>query len=120
MLAAAETSAFALAVVGTGVVFAAVMIANPPARADSALFRRWTQGLPVSVAANVSEAAWRRLVRTYYACGLGTLVVLGMLVHWVLPANRALPTITLLCLATVWTARFFIRRYLLRQALPLA
>ncbi|WP_162550005.1 hypothetical protein [Hymenobacter nivis] len=93
------------------------MLANPPARADSALFRRCTQGLPAGVAASVSGAAWRRLERTYYACAMGTLIALGVLVHWVLPANRALPAITLLCLATVSGARFFIRRYLLRQAL---
>ncbi len=94
------------------------MIANPPARADSALFRRWTQGLPVSVVASVSEAAWKRLVRTYYAWVIGALVVQALLVRWALPANQALPAITLLCLATVFGARFFIRRYLLRQALP--
>ena len=119
MLTAAETSAFALALIGTGVVLAAVMLANPPARANSALFRCCTQGLPAGVAASVSEAAWRRLVRMYYACAMGTLIALGVLIYWVLPANRAsLLVITLLCLATVSGARFFIRRYLLRQALP--
>lgn len=118
MLAAAEASDFALAVVGTGGVFAAVLIANPPARADSALFSRWTQGLPASAVAAVSAAAWKRLVHTYHAWVLGALVVQGALVHWVLPANRALPATTLLCLATVFGGRFFIRRYLLRQALP--
>ena len=115
MLASAEMSAFALAVVGTGVVFATVLIANPPAR-DSALFRRWTQSLPAGVAAGVSEVAWKRLVRTYYACVIGGLVALGLMVHWVLPVNRALPATTLMCLATAFGARFFIRRYLLRQA----
>ncbi|MFD1468872.1 hypothetical protein ACFQ48_11615 [Hymenobacter caeli] len=109
-----------MAIVGTGVVVAAALMANPPALTDSALFRRWTQGLPAGVATSVSEAAWKRLVRTYYACVVGTFAVLGVLVHWVLPANRALPAAALLCLATVWAARFFIRRYLLRQVLPLA
>lgn len=118
VLAAAEMSAFALAVVGTGAVVAAVLIAHPPARADSALFRRWTQGLPAGVAASVSEAAWKQLVRTYYGWAIGALVAQGALVHWVLPANRALPATTLLYLATVFGGRFFIRRYLLRQALP--
>ncbi|TPG67590.1 hypothetical protein [Hymenobacter nivis] len=120
MLAAAETSAFALALVATGTVVAAVMLANPPARTSSALFRRWTQGLPADVAASVSEATWQRLVRTYCACVVGALAVLGVLLHWVLPANRALPATTLFCLAIVFGARFFVRRYLLRQALPLA
>jgi len=120
MLASAEMSAFALAIIGTGVVIAAVLIANPPARADSTLFRHWTQGLPAEVAASVSEVAWKRLVRTYYACVMGALVVLGLMVHWVLPVNRALPAITLLCLAMAWGRRFFVRRYLLHQALPQA
>ena len=118
MLAAAEMSAFALAVIGTGAVVAAVLMARPPARADSALFRRWTQGLPAGVAASVSDAAWKQLVRTYYAWVLGTLLVLGALVYWVLPANQALPATTLVCLASVVGARFFIRRHLLHQALP--
>lgn len=120
MLASAEMSAFALAVVGTGAAVAAVLIANPPARADSALFRRWTRGLPAGVAASVSEAAWKRLVRTYYAWVIGALVVQGVLVRWALPTDRALPATTLFCLATVFGARFFIRRHLLRQALPQA
>ncbi|OGX81602.1 hypothetical protein [Hymenobacter coccineus] len=120
MLAAAEMSDFALALVGTGTVVAAVLMANPPARTDSALFRRWTRGLPADVAARVSDADWKRLVRTYYAWAMGALLVLGALILWVLPAQRALPATTLFCLATVFGARFFVRRHLLRQAPPLA
>lgn len=120
MLTSVETSTFALAMVGTGVVIAAVLIANPPARADSTFFRNWTRGLPADVAASVSEVTWKRLVRTYYACVIGVLVALGLTVHWVLPANRALPVITLSCLAMAWGRRFFVRRYLLLQALPQA
>jgi hypothetical protein len=120
MLAAAETSAFALALVGTGAVAAAVLMANPPARTGSALFRRWTRGLPAGVAASVSDADWKRLVRTYYAWAMGGLLVLGALIVWVLPAQRALPATTVFCLAAVLGGRFFARRYLLRQALPLA
>ena len=120
MLASAEMSAFALAMVGTSVLIAAVLIANPPARADSILFRHWTQGLPADVAASVSEVAWKRLVRTYYVCVMGGLVALGLMVYWVLPVNRALPAFTLLSVAMAWGGRFFVRRYLLHQALPQA
>ncbi|AWM33075.1 hypothetical protein [Hymenobacter nivis] len=107
----------ALFIVVAGVGLAATLVANPPARADSALFRRWTQGLPAAVVAQVTPEVWKKLVRTYFAVVVPSLSICAAAVL-VGPQRLAFSVTTLSSLAVQVAACFFIRRYLLRQALP--
>ncbi|TPG67589.1 hypothetical protein [Hymenobacter nivis] len=109
----------ALFIVVFGAGLAATLAANPPARDDSALFRRWTQGLPAAVVAQVTPELWQKLVRTYFVTVVPALSIIGAVVL-IGPQRFVFPVVILSGLAVQVAARFFIRRYLLRQVLPLA
>lgn len=112
---------FALSLLGAVAVGALIMLVLPPARDSSILFRNWTQSKePGSLAEHLSASAWRRLTRLYFAGVLLEMMLLAALVYWVLPANRALPIITLTCLVTTYVTRFAARRYLRAPVTPVA
>ncbi|OGX81603.1 hypothetical protein [Hymenobacter coccineus] len=65
--------------------------------------------------AQVTPEVWRKLVRAYFAVVVPVLAI-GAAVGVVGPQRLAFPFVILFGLLVQVAARFFVRRYLLRQA----
>ena len=117
MLAFSGIPNFVLTVLGVGFLAIALVFTLPADRANSDLFRRWTQGLPTGVADHLSSAGWQQLVRSYFA-GVISFVVVGLVIGYLyFPAKPVFAVFTLLALIASAAGRFLVRKYLGRKLL---